>query len=626
MNLQPRNDIFKILLAFAEHVKKNNKSPFGDARNKSNSIVDAEMLLVLLLPYAEIGNEFSLNDYKEPPNTLVGILNEMANKKNEEKALFSDSYKYFINLLNIFFVTHSDDKGNPTFGIGSYGVYKDYENDVKKRLLSANDEKIEIVDSYAMSLTLCIYVLRLLDAWHDTARKRNEAKYLTDWKELHGRVSKRLTGAMRGLLSSFAISTMDKANWYSFTGHKWSKKLDGRMADIRSRLLKLGAKELATGDTFECGWSWGPVHEEYYIIPGQDENIKKTWVESTNPFVKPLWYAIPAPYLYFTVTALDSIMDLKGSEVMAGGLLNNEQLILADRLRSFAEVTSQYWSTLAFGDAHDSWRIEDIPWYPTDGNASDYWTLYVLRLVGDKLPWGDVGINRVIDLMEELAQRARITRRPFPLTKDQSVIDIHLAGFRLILTPYADTYPEMVYPIYDFSPQLLKQAALILRLPLTDNQRARLYRVIQGLWVHLSKRTNSRTYSWDYPENIYKEAVAEYSNDNDLSDDDYSKVRSWYYTERVVEALIALHRGESWRPKSNEQFRSIIATALAEAEWRVVKEYDPQERPAALSKLNFARTQLDDDPLLALSVVVGVGEWRLNDLLKKKKSKDREDD
>ncbi len=155
---------------------------------------------------------------------------------------------------------------------------------------------------------------------------------------------------------------------------------------------------------FECGWSWGIVTEAPPIET--DEPVGE----------QPKGAAQDAPYLYFTVIALDAIEDLFSERTRILGLLNDEQQRLSRALQLRWELTRSYWATVAtFGDGH-RWPLEDIPWRTTDEDASDYYTLLVTSLAVKGLArerGSDTELARVGMVLTELANRARITRRPF---------------------------------------------------------------------------------------------------------------------------------------------------------------------------------------------------------------------
>ena len=77
--------------------------------------------------------------------------------------------------------------------------------------------------------------------------------------------------------------------------------------------------------------------------------------------------------------------------------------------------------------------MEDLPWTTSDGPESDYYSLLLTSIVieGAGSERGlSVDVERVGRLLEELANRGRITRRP---TADDPAIALHIPGMRLRL-------------------------------------------------------------------------------------------------------------------------------------------------------------------------------------------------
>ena len=117
-----------------------------------------------------------------------------------------------------------------------------------------------------------------------------------------------------------------------------------------------------------------------------------------------------APYLYFTVIAMDAIEDLFSERTRLLGLLNEEQQRLSRALQLRWDLTRTYWATVAtFGDGR-RWPLEDIPWRTTDGEESDYYTLQVTSLAVKGLiavgRGGDEELGRIGSVLVELASRA----------------------------------------------------------------------------------------------------------------------------------------------------------------------------------------------------------------------------
>ena len=122
-------------------------------------------------------------------------------------------------------------------------------------------------------------------------------------------------------------------------------------------------------------------------------------------------------------------------------------------------------------------------------------------------------------------------------------------GVELILED-KDDKPLYTLLIYDFAPQLLKRAAILLTDISNLDLRGRLRSLIDAIWDdHLSLRSNVNQKGvskfWDFPERAYSNIkkspgtviLTEPSIDEPQSTS--TRVTSWYLTQRVCEALIA---------------------------------------------------------------------------------------
>ena len=252
-----------------------------------------------------------------------------------------------------------------------------------------------------------------------SAVRREESK--AEIEALEGQASLRLSAAMVGLLRSFTVNAFDVDTQFGQalirTVNQANLPQRQVVAQLRRELrqtiasfreILIGSGQVSNLDSpdrlFECGWSWGIVTEAPPI-------------ETEEPVgEQPKGAAQDAPYLYFTVIALDAIEDLFSERTRILGLLNDEQQRLSRALQLRWELTRSYWATVAtFGDGH-RWPLADIPWRTTDEDASDYYTLLVTSLAVKGLArerGSDTESARVGMVLTELANRARITRRPF---------------------------------------------------------------------------------------------------------------------------------------------------------------------------------------------------------------------
>ena len=139
------------------------------------------------------------------------------------------------------------------------------------------------------------------------------------------------------------------------------------------------------------------------------------------------------PYLYFTVVALDGIQDLFSERTRLLGLLDEEQQRLARALQLRSDLTRQFWAKIATFGRGGRWPLEDLPWRTTDGRESDYYSVLLTSIVIEGAGSDrnvDVDVDRIGTLLEELANRGRVTRRP---TENDPGIDLHIPGMRLRL-------------------------------------------------------------------------------------------------------------------------------------------------------------------------------------------------
>lgn len=634
----------------------------GDLRNEPNSIVDAERLLTLLLPPSEIGGEFSLESLPKREISLElklvltdGLRGRLERNDTDRKIRDVFLNEIFTPAVTDFFDNYTDDAGEPTF---SAGGYLDLNNQ------PVRDERgaVEVVDSYTLSVSLCVRLLRLLGRWIDQ-EDQSDSLEAEQWRTLRDQASKRLTAALEGLVISFTASEIP--GWGERTKLEWNHiewKDDREIARIRRRLRALGANGLRDKEPFECGWSWGPLHPKRVLHPDSQKALAQPIELSEGSQrlrnAQEGVYAEAAPYFYFTVTAIDGISDLDERDEGLGDLLTSHQLSLVSRLRSFASLTTRYWATLAFSPIArhreelrgsrrsmglaEGWLLQDVPWIPSDGEdfASEYWTLYLLRIV---LPFvkGRQDVDRGTYLLEELAQRGRVTRRPFvpkgvtapqaphdreghgDLHPDPWVRALHVPGYQLPLgldKQSAATDGQLGWRIYDYAPQLLKLIAQLTAQSQTPEQRQRLNQLMASVWQHVSARAygSSRDEAprwddparWDDPDRVF-------GRQSSLEERAGNKVASWYITERVTEALVAAASAELERPMASPELRTLGLALISELEHlhgsspdiqRRIREALGQVQDASITNVSSLRQRLEDQPAEVLATAVHLAE------------------
>ena len=237
--------------------------------------------------------------------------------------------------------------GTPDF---SGDTYFDVE-DAEAAKIKPEQRKLHVVDSYSMSVTLCLATLGFLRVYRQGLRSQ---RMLQEVDELEKLSSQRLTAAMVGLLRSFTVNTFDPSdppgqtmctmiNQSGVATEILVRNLLDELAEIRAGLrqeLTIGLGQVAEelenrGRLFECGWSWGVVDGAPEIAYATDIGQQPTGVAEARP------------YLYFTVVALDGIQDLFSERTRILGLLNEEQQRLARALQLRWDLTRQFWAKIA---------------------------------------------------------------------------------------------------------------------------------------------------------------------------------------------------------------------------------------------------------------------------------------
>ncbi|MDW5330041.1 SCO2524 family protein [Plantactinospora sp. KLBMP9567] len=542
MRIQPRQELLEIWAATVRSSWQDGKWQWG-GRDGPNSISDAEQLLCILLPATQA--DFGLDRPDETAEEMIRALRPLGTATQIPRVL--------IQVLTEYYQRYTDKSGTPVFSGRTY-----FQTDGGEP--SEQQLDLDIVDSFAMSITLSLSAIGFARVFR-TAVRREEI--LREIDELENMASARLTAAMVGLLRSFAVNVFDVD---SDEGQALVRTLNQSnlpqrqiVAQLRRRLrqtiasfreVMIGSGQVADLDSpnrlFECGWSWGIVRDA-------------PEVETTEPVgQQPSGVAPEEPYLYFTVIAIDAIEELFTERTRILGLLNEEQQRLSRALQLRWDLTRGYWATVAtFGDGH-RWPLEDIPWRTTDRDATDYYTLLVTSLAVKGLVverGADADLSRVGAVLEELANRARITRRPF----DQDpALTLHSPGVRLTLQN-SDKLggPTLRWAVTEFSALLLQRTAYIAGLLSDADQRARMLELADLVWDHLVLRRLERGAGrslWDQPARVFQQ-FGEYHDEP-----------SWYYTERVVQSLVTTVRVLRRPPLRSDRLTMHALDLLNEAE------------------------------------------------------------
>jgi hypothetical protein len=592
MRVEPRQQLLEIWAAVARYSYPDGTWRWG-GRDGSNSISDAEQLLCILGPATAI-EPLALDDPDRIADDVLGALRDFGGIVEITRVL--------LRAIADYLRRYTDDAGTPVFSCESY--FRVAEQDDGK--LSPDQSALHVVDSFAISISLSLatngFVRQLRNSYRDPS-------FLAELAAVEAMASRRLTAAMVGLLRSFSVNIFDvdsrdgrtlirTVNQGRLPTRQIVWGLHGTLSEIRASL-----RDVTTGSganlaeslqepnhLFECGWSWGIVRDAAEISTSQDIGEQQAGV------------AEPAPYVYFTVVALDGIASLFHERTRLLGLLDDEQQRLAQNLQLRWELTQSYWSKIAsFGDAR--WPLEDLPWPRPDGTESDYYSLLVSSIVVQDLiarRASDGDLNRVGRVFEELANRSRITRRVY--AGDESY-RLHAPGSPLRLDGSADAGgPTLVWVMSDFSPLLFKRTMRLAGLLGDTASRRRMLALADQVWSHLVERklkAGDAGQLWDQPHDAFPQYEHRYDEP------------SWYFTKRVADCLVTASDVISRPPLRSELLAEIANHQLTEAEHIFDQELlhgstaaGPamrRELQELRAKLNRAREVLDERPGTAIA-------------------------
>jgi hypothetical protein len=608
--LNTQEEILAVWRGWVERASNEERATtlFRDAANGFNTVLAAESMLIFLLP---VGSDLPL--FSLPKNTEAGdtstaaILNRLFLKDGSTSMpdVFPEATDRIVDLFESYY-----EQTGRSFAGGGY-LLKD-EGD------PAGPKDDEVVDSFSTAASVSIRILKLLADWRHSgggeARKR-EAK----WAALEARAHTRLMQAMIGLHDSFAVTTIGVRNWdAACQPYAWSEVKD-KLNTVRVRLNALRRPDQAidVDDAFECGWSWSRVSEDDRLLgdifKGRDEPAE------TSPFD-----AQTAPYLYFTANALDGIADLWSPSVQSAGILNPEELALAARLRALWHATTDYWSEVAaqvstLGGAGPTTRLQDLPWTTVDGDESDYYTLYLLGILLLRSENPPISVAELTAMLEELAQRARVTRRPSPSDTDPAIA-LHYPGkiFRLKGQSGDEVFQ---WRAYDIAPLLLKYSGILLERAEDQETRVRLRQLAQEIWNQLERRRISDDRGREQLDAWHRNAVAawddvasafpgllqgEYGPELSVRLDTMRElgIGSWYFTERTMEALVRFATAERHQAPPAPGLSGVCVELITELE--TVLADRPRGDAELQERLLSAREQIDRSPSGALNEALAV--------------------
>lgn len=550
MQIEPRAQILDIWRSVVEY-SFDGKDWLTGGRSEGNSISDAEQLLCILYPATQMPM-LRLDSLDEIPTDALDALKKLGRDIDVIRGLLS--------AMSTYFRTYRDADGRPTFAAGSYLVPEG--DDEAGSGTTQEQMEIDVVDSFSMSVTLCLAVIGFLQVLRGGVTNQRTLRQISELQKLS---SERLTAAMAGLLRSFAVHVFERD---SVPGQHLLRTLNQANAperviaedfarsvnEIRSRLREEvtigsapGREDLENPNRlFECGWTWGIVRDAGAIDFLSEETPQRDGV------------SVDRPYLYFTGVALDGIQDLFSRRTQILGLLNDDQQRLANSLQLRWELALNFWNQVATFGA-ERWPVEDVPWRTTDGVESDYFTLFACSMVVQRIQEptervSPANLVRVGRVLEELATRGRITRRP--MENDQALA-LHSPGVRLPLEGTELLGPRRAWIVSSYASLLLKRVIATASLISDTTERDRIAGLGDEIWDHLLGRRLPGGVGaglWDQPANVLPIEKPPAGNP------------SWYHTERVVECLVAASSVISERPRTSLTLSELAGEFLAEAE------------------------------------------------------------
>ncbi|GIF20681.1 hypothetical protein BJ973_001413 [Actinoplanes tereljensis] len=547
MQIKPRQQLLDIWRATARVSYRDGWVPGG--LGGSNSISDAEQLLCIMAPATEIPL-FRLDQPDTVTDDVLEALRPLGDNLQIPQRLLRALYDYLHRYT-------AADKITPIFSGGTYFSPEQGGDKVEQEQLD-----MDVVDSFSISVTLTLAIIGFTKVFRQVVTR---AALLRQVEEVEQMANRRLTAAMAGLLRSFTVNvfTADSpfgqelvrtVNQERRATHVVVDELRLALREINARLrddvtIGSGASEGSELDNpnrlFECGWSWGVVRDAPKIETSAEVGEQRDGVAQN------------APYLYFTTVALDAIQALSSERTRLLGLLDPEQARLAQSLQLRFELTRSYWTTIAtFGSGR--WPLEDLPWRATDGIEFDYFSLLISGMVMQSMlavRATNANLRRVADVLEELANRSRITRRS---TEPETAVGVHFPGLHFPLEG-SDALggPGLQWTVADISPTLFKRTLNLASMTTDGPTRSRMLELSDSIWQHLSIRVIRHGDDhglWDWAAGAY----AYLPNGG-------SQV-SWYYTKRVVDCLVNAANVINEPPLRSELLLQIAADLLNEAD------------------------------------------------------------
>ncbi|MER7487300.1 SCO2524 family protein [Streptomyces sp. NPDC126497] len=595
MQIKPRQHMLDIWRAMARHSFDDGKLVWEDTDGLS-SVADAERLLCLLYPATEVP-AFRLDQPDTTERDVLRALEGVGSRLEIPPNL--------ITALSQFMRSHTGPDDSPTFAGGHY-----FRPAEPRQKLTHEQYQLGVVDSYSMSVTLCLATLGFLKVYETSTTRPDVRKALGELREA---TNTRLTAAMISLLRSFTVNVFDAESEQGKrliqvigqdrqSDRAVLQQFSRRFRPLRATIIESLSRGIQVDESirdesqlFECGWAWGVVKDAPTItdldipVPGQPDGI-----------------ADRLPYVYFTVIALDGIQDLFSDRTLTLGLLDADQQKLAEALRLRWELSQQYWSAIArFGS--ERWPLEDLPWQTTGLQLeSEYFSLTVAAILVHDLvrrKATDDDLTRTVAIMERLADRGRVSSR---MTRNDPAIGLHYPGVTMPLAGSERSGGVLQWRMTDFSAQLLKRIIQLAELSRNIDAQDRLLRLGEQVFEHLWNRRiedGEGTGLWDNARAVYPDTRV-------------NRRLSWSITERVTECLVAARNLYEQQPIRSPELAQLARDMLSEATHLFGKEQleasaaPDGSRARAMrsieSRLDHARSLVDDRPATAFALALPV--------------------
>ncbi|MFD6326756.1 SCO2524 family protein [Streptomyces sp. NPDC058442] len=595
MQIKPRQHLLDIWRAAARHSFEDGKPVWGDTEGLS-SVADAERLLCLLYPATEVP-AFRLDQPDTTERDVLGALERIGSRLEIPPNL--------ITALAQFMRTHTGPDDSPTFSGGHY-----FRTDDPQRELTHEQSQLGVVDSYSMSVTLCLATLGFLKVYENSTTRPEMRRAVGELREA---TRSRLTAAMISLLRSFTVNVFDAESEQGRrliqvigqggqSDRAVLQQFSRRFRPLRATIIESLSRGIQVDESirdesqlFECGWAWSVVKDAPTITdlsvqaPGQPDGI-----------------ADRLPYVYFTVVALDGIQDLFSERTLTLGLLDADQQKLAEALRLRWELSQQYWSAIArFGAGR--WPLEDLPWQTTGLRLeSEYFSLTVAAILVHDLvrrKATDDDLTRTVSVMERLADRGRVTSR---MSRNDPAVGLHHPGVTMPLAGSERSGGPLQWRMTDFSAQLLKRIIQLAELSRNVDAQDRLLRLGEQAFEHLWNRRIEEGEGaglWDNARAVFP-------------DPRVGRRLSWSITERVTECLVAARNLYEQQPIRSPELAQLARELLSEATHLFGREQLEAStivdgsRGRAMrsieSRLDRARSLVDDRPATAFALALPV--------------------